>query len=478
MARINTNVGAVTAQRNLNSSYRALGSTLERLSTGLRINRGKDDPAGLIMSERLRAEVSAVGQAISNTQRASNIIATTEGALNEVAALLTDIQDLIVEAANSGALSDDEIRANQLQVDSAIESITRIANTTTFAGRALLNGSLDYITSGVDTSVVQSLTIHGAQFGTRSYVPVNVEVLVSAQTANLYFGTSAVSQSVTIELMGNDGVTTLSFVSGTAASAVAAAVNAVSDATGVEATLSSDASRGFVMSSKGYGSKEFVSVSTLPGPGAGTFTLTDDTGVATQRDEGRDATAVINGGLSIGDGNNLVLKTSTLDLQLGLADSFGLGTTSFAITEGGALFQVGPQVNSNLQIGIGVQSVAASGLGNTAVGFLSQVSSSGEYALPKGKAAEAQAIVTEAINQVSIMRGRLGAFEKNTLDTNVSQLSITMENLMSAESNIRDADFAFETSRLTRNQILVQSGTSVLALANQTPQTVLQLLGG
>ena len=100
MARINTNVGAVTAQRNLNSAYGGLNTTIQRLSSGLRITRGADDPAGLIASERLRSEISAVNQAITNTQRASNIIATTEGALDEVARLLTDIQDLIVEGAN------------------------------------------------------------------------------------------------------------------------------------------------------------------------------------------------------------------------------------------------------------------------------------------------------------------------------------------------------------------------------------------
>jgi flagellin len=140
MARINTNVPALAAQARLRRSYDELQVSLERLSSGLRINRGADDPAGLIVSENLRSEIGGVQQAIANSQRASNVIATGEGALAEVANLLVDIQDLVVEAANRGALSDEEIRANQLQVDSAIDSITRIANTTTFAGRKLLNG--------------------------------------------------------------------------------------------------------------------------------------------------------------------------------------------------------------------------------------------------------------------------------------------------------------------------------------------------
>src|SRR5512137_733879 len=139
MARINTNVPALVAQTNLRRSQRDLQTSLERLASGLRINRGADDPAGLIVSENLRSEIAGVTQAIDNSQRAVNVIATAEGALNEVASLLVDIQGLVVQGANKGALSDDEIRANQLQINSAVESITRIANTTTFGGQALLN---------------------------------------------------------------------------------------------------------------------------------------------------------------------------------------------------------------------------------------------------------------------------------------------------------------------------------------------------
>ncbi|RMF80438.1 MAG: flagellin, partial [Planctomycetota bacterium] len=201
----------------MNKSYQNLNSTIQRLSSGLRITRGADDPAGLIVSERLRSEISAVNQAIVNTQRASNIIATTEGALDEVSRLLNDIQDLIVEAANRGALSDDEIRANQLQVDSAIDSITRIANSTTFAGRHLLDGSLGYVTSGVDNAVIDALSINKAQFGTRPYIPINVEVTTSAQPAQLIYPFGSLPSSTTIEIAGNFGTTTLPFTSGISA---------------------------------------------------------------------------------------------------------------------------------------------------------------------------------------------------------------------------------------------------------------------
>jgi flagellin len=474
MARINTNVGAVVAQRHLAQAHGNLNTVIQRLSSGLRITRGADDPSGLIVSERLRSEIQAVNQAISNTQRASTIIATTEGALDEVTNLLNDVQDLIVEAANEGALSEDEIKANQLQIDSAISSITRIANSTTFAGRQLLNGSLDYITSGVDNNVVNALRIHGAQFGTRAYIPVNIDVTVSAQPARLFYTASTVVSSVNLEIQGNTGVTTLPFASGTTDDQMVSAINAVSDATGVIATSLGGA--GFVLESRDLGSRKFVSVHALPG--SGPFVVQDAAtgGNTVTRDIGRDATAQINGATSFGDGNHLTLKTATLDMEVELDRTFGLGTTSFAITEGGALFQVGPEVNSNLQVNIGVQSAAASRLGNAEIGFLSQIQSGEQSSLVVGAYQDAQNIVKEAIRQVSIMRGRLGAFEKNALDTNKNQLGITVENLMAAESIVRDADFAQETSNLSRAQILVQAGTSVLGVAQQTPQSVLNLL--
>src|SRR5690349_21454507 len=187
MARINTNVASMTAQRGLATSHRQLNDTLQRLSTGLRINRGADDPAGLIASEGLRSEISGINQAIDNSSRASNVISTAEGALGEVANLLLNIKSLIVQAANSGALSPAEVQANQLQVDSAVESITRISNTTTFAGLHLLNGGLDYITSGVDTNAIKALHISQANFGTNSTIPVQINVITSAKTAELDF---------------------------------------------------------------------------------------------------------------------------------------------------------------------------------------------------------------------------------------------------------------------------------------------------
>src|SRR5580700_11057610 len=171
MSRINTNVAALIAQQGLATSQGQLSTALQRLSTGLRINTGADDPAGLIASEGLQAQIQGINAAIGNSQLASNVISTADGALGEVSSLLQNVEGLVVQAANSGAMSSDEINANQLEIDSAVSSITRISSNTSFAGLHLLDGSLDYVTSGVANSAITSLDISSANFGTATNVP-------------------------------------------------------------------------------------------------------------------------------------------------------------------------------------------------------------------------------------------------------------------------------------------------------------------
>ncbi len=493
MSRINTNVSALTAQHNLQKSNKDLTVRLQRLSTGLQINRGADNPAGLIVSERLRSEISSISKAISNAERASNVIATTEAALAEVSTLLTDMKGLTIEAANTGAFSKDEVAANQLQIDSAIESITRISNSTTFAGLKLLNGSLDYVLSGVP-SELQNVNVTGANFGLNSSIPVNVEVLNSAETATLFVSgntTGATAgtflSSVTLEIAGTKGAQQFNFTSGQTLSSVVAAINQLKDSTGVSASLANAASQssGMVINSTSFGSDAFVSVQKIGTGGAffDTFSAQGASGPQI-RDEGQDVLALINGSLALGDGLDVSLHSATLNVEMSLtaAAAQTLNTThSFSITGGGATYQIGPSVNSSQQVGVGIQSVAATALGDDVVGRLSTVISGGDNSLVAGDAGEqsrlAGLIIDKAIDQIAILRGRLGAFERNTLNTAVRSQQIALENLTASESQIRDTDFATETSNLTRAQILQNAGTSTLAIANSTAQSVLGLLG-
>ena len=492
MARINTNVPSLVARSNLARANDDLTVRLQRLSTGLRINRGADDPAGLIVSERLRTEIKGLGQAIDNSERASSVIATTEGYLAEAADLLNSIKSLVVEAANTGGLSQEEIEANQLQIDSAVDSITRISNTANFAGLQLLNGSLEYITSGIPTSAIVEADLFSVQFGTQTSRTVQVEVIASAQTGELFLSGNtagspgALLSSVTIEVAGNTGVQTLSFVSGTALSAVVSAVNTLKETTGVSASLVSATNQtsGLVFNSIDYGGENFVSVRKLGAGGDFFQTFDAQGGVAIDRDEGRDVSAIINGALATGRGLEASLNTTTLNVNLLLSVDYAqtVGSQrSFEVTGGGAMFQLGPDVDTTQQIGFGVGSIAASRIGGETINGvryqLSSIRSGGANSLVTGNAQRASLVLDAAIEDIAVLRGRLGAFERNTLDTNVRSLQIGLENITASESKIRDADFAQETAELTRSQILVQAGTSVLATANANAQNVLALLG-
>jgi len=337
----------------------------------------------------------------------------------------------------------------------------------------LLNGELDYVTSGVNTAQLADVNVLSAKFGTRDSIPVDVAVSQSALTAQLGVTNVPLPSAVTVDVAGPDGIITLSFPANATANEIVAAINAQSDSTGLSAVVSGTS---VSINSQTYGTDAFVSVNRISTGGA--FDTVDRTGNQSSREVGQDAVATINGFPSVGNGLTLSVSSPLLKLKVTLDESFGAGTTSFDITDGGALFQLGPDVNTNQQENIGVKAMQANKLGNRLVGFLSQLQSGQDFSLRSGNFKQASDVVNEAITQVAVLRGRLGAFERNTLRTNIDALQITSENLTSSESTIRDTDFAAETSELTRAQILVQAGNSILAIANAQSQNVLTLLGG
>ncbi len=514
MSRINSNIPSLVAQSRLGRSNAELELRLERLSTGLRINRGSDDPAGLIISERIRSDIQGIEQGIKNGERASTVIATTEAALAEVNDLLNSVRALIVESANTGANSKEERAANQLQIDSAIDSISRISNTASFGQLKLLDGSRDYTLSGVSANAIETAKVHKASFINTSQLDVEVDVLGSAQTGNLYFSgditpiSGELASSVTLEIRGDVGVSTIQFTSQQTLDQVVTGINGLSALTGVEAELiNGDPNSGITFKSVGYGSSSFVSVTRIDRPQDPTddawetfrlpdgytppdpFVWTDPNLASASRDIGTDVSALVNGTLARGDGLNLSINTSVLGVDLLLDETFATDPTqaasTFTITGGGAVFQLGPEVSALQQVNIGVGSVAASQLGGVltqgTVQYLSSLKSDGDNSLEDSLARNdftaAQEILAKSIDEISVTRGRLGAFERNVLQTNTRSLQSAFENLSASSSQIRDADFAFETSKLTRAQILSSSGTTVLALANQQSQQVLQLLG-
>jgi len=497
MSRINTNVQSLIGQRVLGQNNKTLNTSLERLSTGLRINRGKDDPAGLIASENLRSEKAAISAAIGNAERADQVVNIAEGGLQEINSLLIEVQSLVGQSANEAGLSADEKKANQLQIDSILQTIDRIAASTSFQGTKLLNGTYDFTASGV-ASTVSDYQINGAKLAFGENRDVEVLVTQSAQHGALFLSlggpldlTSATS-SFTFELGGALGIREFTFGSGTTIADIATSINTFTDVTGVSAVASGVY---LELKSENFGSSQFVSfkitnqggqvgsvidASATNEAGLDTGSVTAFSATTDVRDSGQDVGAVINGVAAVANGKAARINTDFLDVELELttAGAQSLGAISaLTITGGGAQFNLGPNVDILNQVSLGIGNVAARNLGSLTNGYLDQLGSSKGNNVVDGDLNGAQKIVNDSINQISSLRGRLGAFQKNIVGATIRSLGVALENTSAAESAIRDTDFAAETAALTRSQILVQSSTQILAIANSQPQNALALLG-
>ncbi len=470
MSAINTNVTSLVAQNALRQNQNALTQSLTRLSTGLKINSGADDPSGLIAANNLKDQQAGINTAISNAQQANNVIGTAAGGLTEVSSLLTQLQSLVSQTANSGGLSSTQISANQQQVNSILSTINRVAGSTQFAGKQLLNGNYAYTTSSTGTSAFASLQVNAAQLPNNKTTAIVVQVTNSATTGKLVNTqtTSSLTAAVSLQVAGASGTTQLSFAAGTKLSAVAAAFNNVTAATGVSAVASGATLK---IDSNGFGSSSFVSVTAT----AGTFTTV---GGSSGKAYGTDAAVNVNGAAATTSGKNVTYSNNTLDVQFTLSSALNSGKTkTFGITGGGATFALGQQVDTADNASIGIQAVTTGSLGDVTTGFLSSLGSGGANSLTSGNLNTTQNILSEAINQVSTLNGRLGAFQKYTIGSTINNLSVAYENASSALSDVQDTNFASETANLTRAQILASSATTVLSNANSQPQSVLKLLG-
>ncbi len=502
MSRINTNVSSLVAGRILGQQNKGLTQSLERLSTGLAINRGADNPAGLIASEKLRSEKASISAAIGNAERAEQIVNVAEGGLQEVSSLLLELQSLVSESGNEAGLSDAEKEANQLQVDSILGAIDRISQSTSFAGTQLLNGTYDYQVTGVNAKV-DDYQVNAAKFEHDGSRTVQVLVTASAQHGALFLSTGGnlnlggATSSFVFEVTGSKGSREFSFGSGTTRAVIVSAINTFTSVTGISA---GQQGTGIILKSEEYGTSEFVEVDILDeggitgSGGIHTLSTTNEATVKTTgntafsvgltaRDEGQDVAATINGKAAAADGKTVRLATDDLDIKMVLTDGTGGGATkvgafsALTVSGGGAKFNIGPSVDLTSQANIGISNIATRTLGTKAIGYLDELGSGNANNVVDGDISQAQKIVNSAIDKVSSLRGRLGAFQKNTIGSSISSLGVALENTSAAESAIRDTDFAEETAALTRSQILAAAGSTALSIANARPQSVLQLLG-
>jgi flagellin-like hook-associated protein FlgL len=296
--------------------------------------------------------------------------------------------------------------------------------------------------------------------------------------------TGGLADNVTFQVSGNAGTQVYSFQIGTTVAQMVTAISADTDSTGVTASqgTTNGSATPLVLTSTGYGSSNNVKVTVISDTDAAGNTATNFSGAlqnaagaAATSANGTDVVGTINGIAASGSGNTLSVNNADLSMSATVKAN-STGSMNFNITSGGALFQLGADVVSSQQARLGIQSVDTSSLGGSA-GLLYTLGSGGAASLANNPSLAAS-IVTQATSQVADLRGRLGAFQSTTLESNVSSLNDTLQNLTSAQSSIQDANFATESANLTRAQVLVQSGVAVLSVANKSPQTILSLLQG
>jgi len=505
--RIAHNVTALNAWRQLNQISGKLGKSVERISSGYRINRAGDDPAGLVLSENLRAQIVGMDQALANTQDGVSMIQTAEGALTEIHSLLDSMRSLALHAANTAAITPEAIAADQEQLDSAIESIERIATTTAYAGKKLLDGSVGKKAEIKDTSIVGSVDVGKASAPGITYVEVVVTTGRDSGAKVLSGGaklSSVISlstgQSTTLNING----VKVTLTGGMTFSAAMIEINdrLTSAGIGIEAkffvsggtvasglaTISAAANSGYIgLVHTQWGSDYLIDLydakdlivttsNTYTKHARGTdiegyfqYKRIDNSGTTYKRAEATgqngltlvgDATTVLNG-LEI----TLLSGSNTAGTYTDVVRLYG-DTTQFQIG-GNAGETYAFTINSMRASELGVTAQATNGLNDLIGGNSLDLDSDPDAAI---------AAIDQAIEDISSERAKLGALQVNVLESNERNLAVARENLTLSEARIRDVDMAKEMTDFTKNQILTQAATAMLAQANALPQAVLTLI--
>ena len=489
------NVSSLNAQNNLNRSNSSLNQSLERLSSGLKINRGADGPAALVISETQRAQIAGLGQAIENTEKAVSLVQTAEGAFTEVNSLLVKIRSLAIDSANTGVNDDNALAANQAEITNALHTIDRIVSNTQFGSKKLLDGSAginanstnSFLTSLNATSTTQQgdYTLTVGQDGAKG----QVQAALSAGTGTHLSNGQNMADDEILTINGE----AINLSNGMTNAEVQDTINAYKSVTGVEASL--DAAGKLELTATQFGSANGFTVSsnkadslngvTGIGDAVTQNTITDTGALVSQQSLNLqlNVTAPDTSFESYDVNGNTITSTTGVSagLSFTVAASAGNSLLTDATVNGATInvdddsltFQIGANAGqtATLQIANSATTALGNGVANNQFSSLNAIdvtSSTG--------AQDALAVIDDAIDQVTDLRGDLGAFQSNTLESTASNLRLTLENTINAESVIRDTDFAMEIANMTKNQVLVQAGASVLGTANQNPQLVLSLL--
>jgi flagellin len=406
------------------------------------------------------ASVAASGEGSSADFGIVHVTAKNGGAAGNVNVVFVTGGADAVDASVPGTLT---ITAQDNQALSAIA--TYVTNHSNFTMTASPDGTYS---DANDTSLQAGFALTNGADAITAVAPTQV----TTGTNN------GIPEAAVFNLTGDKGSSVIQLTSTMSVADAVKAINAVSDSTGITAgtsTTGGGATTHLTLTSADYGKSATVQIKMVSGGATFQNNMKDRDGNTTLATTGTDVDATVNGVAATGAGNSLSIATPALSMDMQVAANLADSTSIvFTINGGGALYQLGSNINTNNQANMGIQAVDTGNLGGAA-GLLYQLATGNDASLTKDTT-KASNIVDDAVNQITSLRGRLGAFQKTTLETNIASLGDTVNALTNAQSTIQDADFAAETANLTRAQILVQSGTAVLQIANRGPQQVMALL--
>ncbi len=490
---INTNISSLTAQRNLGMSQTSLNTSIQRLSSGLRINSAKDDAAGLAISERFTSQIRGLNQAVRNANDGISLAQTAEGALKASGDILQRVRELAVQSANASNSAGDR-QALQQEVGQLVSELDRISQTTEFNGSKLLDGTFG--TQQFQVGANANQTIVAATANLRTSVYGNNQNVASngsgigASATQATAGTNGVTTG-SVAIAGYLGTGTLTVAVSATAKATADQINALKADTGVTATARTEVRLGGMAAAGSYSL-------TLEGDNVGaartvSFTLTSATGTdrlsaAVSAINDQSAKTGINASLS-SDGSQIVLTNATGN-NIVVGDTANANAANVTVTGYDAAGAANGGTTTLSSAAATVENVNTGGYitldseKSFAVSSASNQLDNGGSALQTvanldvttfSNATNALKTVDSALAFINGERAKLGALQSR-FETSISNLQVTSENLSSSRSRILDADFAAETANLSRAQILQQAGTAMVAQANQLPQGVLALL--
>ncbi len=479
---VQTNTTSLNAQRNLGQSGMDLSTSMQRLSSGLRINSAKDDAAGLQISNRLTSQISGLNVAARNAGDGISLAQTAEGALQESTNILHRMRDLSIQAANGSNTSEDR-DAIQEEVTQLQQEISRIAETTTFGDRQLLDGTFGTESFQVGAKSFETINMGLAAFGSSDIGSFQTDIAGNDVDG---YGSVGAANSVngTLEIVSSDGTATGLGEVGASARELAASINtsdssADGDArTGVSlsvATFTTAGSLSFALTgSNGDPIQVSAAVSADdPEPLANEINrISGKTGITADVVDGEVVLTSERGddiGISDFTSANTVTMTAMTYEGEKRTDTFDLNTANPVGVATGVV-----RLSSPLNYTVTGSDVSVSALATTSAELDSIDSIDVSTSLGAQLSIE---VIDSALSFIDSNRAMMGAIQ-NRLESTISNLTNVVENNSAARSRIRDTDFAVETANLTKNQILQQAGTSILSQANQIPQAAVQLLGG